>query len=82
MKRALSTMAAVLTLFSYVTPALAQTDYPSLPGSNVQDFSRPGYRIESTPTWGNTNVYPTVPGTNFRDFTRPGITIDRQGNGY
>ncbi len=44
--------------------------YPTIPGTNFRDYSRPGIKIE-----GN-NVYPTIPGTNFRDYSRPGARIE------
>lgn len=53
--------------------ALADTAiYPTLPGTNIRDYSRPGY-IEQ-----GKDIYPTLPGTNIRDYSEPGYT--RQGD--
>ena len=48
------------------------TIYPTLPGTNIRDFSRPGVKIN-----GN-NAYQTLPGTNIRDFSKPGATLSLQ----
>lgn len=48
------------------------TIYPTLPGTNIRDYSKPGY-IEQ-----GRDIYPTLPGTNIRDYSEPGYT--RQGD--
>jgi len=45
--------------------------YPTLPGTNIRDHSKPGAKIEGS------NIYPTLPGTNIRDYSKPGATIER-----
>jgi hypothetical protein len=52
--------------------AFAQTKeiQPTLPGSNVRDFSKPGYKVEGD------NIYPTLPGSNVRDFSKPGYKVE------
>ena len=57
-----------------VIPALGAdtTVYPTLPGTNIRDYSKPGY-IEQ-----GKDIYPTLPGTNIRDYSEPGYT--RQGD--
>lgn len=52
------------------TYAYDQTLYPTIPGTNVRDYSAPGYVQE-----GNT-IYQTIPGTNVRDYSAPGYRID------
>lgn len=46
--------------------------YPTIPGTSLRDYTKPGYVIE-----GN-HAYPTIPGTSLRDFTEPGYV--REGN--
>jgi hypothetical protein len=51
------------------TPSFAdRAIYPTYPGTNVRDYSQPGY-VEK----GN-NIYPTLPGTDVQDVRRPGYT--------
>ena len=52
------------------TNAQDATVYPTLPGTSIRDYSRPGAKIE-----GN-KVYPTLPGTSIRDYSKPGYKID------
>ena len=44
--------------------------YPTLPGTSVRDYSKPGLKIE-----GN-EAFPTLPGTSIRDYSKPGLRID------
>ena len=67
----------VLTFLVFVTflgvnavHAEDTTIYPTLPGTSVRDYSKPGLKIE-----GN-EAYPTLPGTNIRDFSKPGLRIE------
>lgn len=46
--------------------------YPTLPGTEIRDYSRPGATIE-----GNT-IYKTLPGTNIRDYSKPGYKIEKK----
>lgn len=46
------------------------TIYPTIPGTNIRDYSQPGVRIEDN------NAYPTIPGTHIRDYSRPGARIE------
>ena len=46
------------------------TVYPTMPGTNIRDYSRPGMKIEDN------NIYPTIPGTDIRDYSRPGARIE------
>jgi hypothetical protein len=46
--------------------------YQTHPGTNIRDYSKPGYRIE-----GN-NIYQTYPGTNIKDFSKPGYKIEKK----
>ena len=43
--------------------------YPTVPGTEIRDYSKPGYIIKGK------NIYPTYPGTDMRDFTKPGYKI-------
>lgn len=61
----------------YYEPAEVYNIYPTLPGVDVRDYSRPGYRIEAD-RFDNERVFPTLPGTNIRDYSQPGYHIDRR----
>lgn len=76
----------VLVLFTFliVSESLlfsADYVYPTVKGTNVRDYSKPGYKIE-TDKKGNKVAYPTVKGTNIRDYSKPGYRIetDKKGN--
>ncbi len=43
--------------------------YPTLPGSSLRDYSKPGARIQ-----GDTMV-PTLPGSGLRDYSKPSTCI-------
>ena len=45
---------------------------PTLPGTNIRDYSRSGARIEGD------NIYPTLPGTSYRDYSKPGYRIEQR----
>lgn len=63
----------ILIVFAALGVANADTFIaPTLPGTSIRDYSKPGYVQE-----GN-NTYPTLPGTSIRDYTRPGYV--EQGN--
>lgn len=51
--------------------------YPTLRGTDIRDYSRPGYHIE-VDRYENERAYPTLPGTDIRDYSRPGYRIDRR----
>ena len=55
-----------------VLPAVAQdrTLYPTLPGTGVRDYSKPGWKVEGD------KIYPTRPGTNLRDYSKPGYRLE------
>ena len=44
--------------------------YPTLPGTNLRDYSKPGARIEGD------MIYPTLPGSSLRDYSKPGARIE------
>jgi len=44
--------------------------YPTLPGTNLRDYSKPGARIEDD------KIYPTLPGSSLRDYSKPGARIE------
>ena len=44
--------------------------YPTLPGTSIRDYSRPGVKIEGD------KAYPTLPGISIRDYSKPGYKID------
>ena len=46
------------------------TVYPTLPGTSIRDYSRPGAKIKDN------EVYPTLPGTSIRDYSKPGYRIN------
>lgn len=46
------------------------TVYPTLPGTNIRDYSQPGVKIKGD------MMYPTMPGTNIRDYSKPGYKIE------
>lgn len=52
------------------TNAQDATIYPTLPGTSIRDYSRPGVKIEGD------KAYPTLPGTGIRDYSKPGYKID------
>lgn len=45
------------------------TVYPTLPGTSIRDYSRPGVKIKGD------KAYPTLPGTSIRDYSKPGYKI-------
>ncbi|MCQ9375913.1 hypothetical protein NMQ14_16815 [Methyloversatilis sp. XJ19-13] len=49
--------------------------YPTLRGTQIRDYSRPGVRIEED-AYG-TSVYPTAPYGNVRDYRQPGWRIEQ-----
>ena len=51
--------------------------YPTIPGTDIRDYSQPGYHIE-VDRFGNEAGYPTIPGTDMRDYNRPGYRINRR----
>lgn len=61
----------------YYEPAAVYDIYPTLPGIDVRDYSRPGYRIE-VDRFDNERAFPTLPGTSIRDYSQPGYRIDRR----
>ena len=72
MAKSLSTLVLgfVVALAATVAPTAAQTvAYPTLPGTSVRDYSKPGSRVD-----GNA-IYPTLPGTNVRDYSKPGAVV-------
>ncbi|WP_018412451.1 hypothetical protein [Methyloversatilis thermotolerans] len=50
--------------------------YPTLRGTQIRDYSRPGMRIEED-AYG-TSVYPTAPYSNVRDYSKPGWRIEQR----
>lgn len=48
--------------------------YPTLRGTQIRDYSKPGMRIEED-AYG-TSVYPTAPYSNVRDYRKPGWRIE------
>ena len=44
--------------------------YPTLPGTNLRDYSKLGARTEGD------KIYPTLPGSNLRDYSKPGARIE------
>lgn len=49
--------------------------YPTLRGTQIRDYSRPGVRIEEDAH--GTRVYPTAPYGNVRDYRQPGWRIEQ-----
>ena len=73
--------------YSYKPPTLyapngasGYTAYPTLPGTTLRDYSKPGTRVE-TDSRGNTIAYPTLPGSTLRDYNQPGIKIETDYRG-
>ena len=65
----------LMAIFSQAVMVCAQersTIYPTIPGTSIRDYSRPGAKIE-----GN-KVYPTIPGTSIRDYSKPGYKIEKK----
>ena len=64
----------VLAAFLGVSAIHAEdaTVYPTLPGTSIRDYSRPGVKIEGD------KAYPTLPGTSIRDYSKPGYKIDSE----
>lgn len=50
--------------------------YPTLRGTRIRDYSKPGVRIEED-AYG-TSVHPTLPYSNVRDYDQPGWRIERR----
>jgi len=50
------------------------TVYPTLRGTQIRDYSKPGVRIEED-AYG-TSVHPTAPYSNVRDYRKPGWRIE------
>lgn len=70
MKYILYTILLTMAIGIEQTYAYDQYITPTLPGTSIQDFSRPGYIQE-----GN-SIYQTLPGTSIRDYSAPGYRID------
>jgi hypothetical protein len=71
-----STVAILLSV-----PARADTVlYPTLPGTAIRDYSRPGILVEHEN--GNVVYYNTLPGTSIKDYSRPGWVVENSGEAY
>lgn len=70
-------IAAAVLLFALPLATLADsfTIHPTIPGTSVRDFSRPGYNVDTD----RGTIQPTIPGTSVRDFGRSGYRIERRG---
>ncbi len=53
----------------------AEGIHPTLPGTNIRDYSQPGY-IQRGDTMSQ-----TLPGTHIRDYSAPGLRLDH-GTAY
>ena len=53
--------------------------YPTIPGTNVRDYSRPGMVVKESA--GRVVVNPTLPGTNVRDYSKPGMVVKPSPSG-
>ena len=73
----------VLVTFLTICSALSAADYvyPTIKGTKIRDYSKPGYRLEKDRK-GNTIAYPTLKGTSIRDYSKPGFRVetDKKGN--
>ena len=76
---------SILTIVIAIATAestLGQTAiiYPTVPGTNLRDYSQPGVAAETK--GGTTIFYPTIPGTNVRDYfsSTPGIVARTDGD--
>lgn len=55
-----------------VAPVLSVGDvvlYPTLPGSYIRDYSKPGIVVQES------LAYPTRPGSNIRDYSQPSYVV-------
>lgn len=57
-----------------------QSMYRTVPGTNMKDYSTPGYRIQPMQN-GTSNLYQTIPGTNIRDYSQPGLRLEQDNRG-
>lgn len=65
----------ILTLALSTVFGLALADaeiYPTYPGTNLRDYSKPGYTVREDPHGTGRTVYPSYPGTSMRDYSKPG----------
>lgn len=60
---------ALTAVLLYAENDRADGIYPTLPGTSIRDYSKPGYTVQ-----GNT-MYQTLPGTGIRDYSAPGYTV-------
>lgn len=67
----MKTIAAICIALLAVPSEAQTTIYPTIPGTQLRDWSRPGYRVEGD------KVYRTLPGTSIRDWRMPDYTIQR-----
>ena len=59
----------LMTLMLILAHAETTEVQPTLPWSDLRDYTQPGYIIEDD------IAYPTLPGTSVRDYTQPGYLI-------
>ena len=70
----MKTIAAIcLALLSAASDAQTTTIYTTIPGTQLRDWSRPGYQVDHF----QGGVYRTLPGTSVRDWSAPGWVIQR-----
>lgn len=54
--------------------------YPTIPGTNLRDFTRPGTIYEND-GHGRIVVQPTEPGMSIPSFSEPGAIVEQDGSG-
>jgi hypothetical protein len=73
------TLLVVLAVLFVGTAWAGETIYPTLPGTNVRDYSKPGMVVRESSD--GKSVYPTSPGTNIRDYSKPGMVVKESPTG-
>lgn len=58
-------------------PTSSYEVYPTLPGTDIRDYSEPGLVIERYHD-GTEVGYPTLPGTAIPNYSQPGYRIERR----
>jgi hypothetical protein len=71
---------SLIILYPILLFADGYTVYPTVPGTNIRDRSKPGYRVEQD-YGGKTHVHPTWPGTSIRDYSKPGLRMEQDFGG-
>lgn len=73
----LGIIAATSIARPYLILGQDQAIHPTVPGTKVRDYTKPGLIIEKN--GDKTFAHPTLPGTEVRDYTKPSFILEQDG---